>query len=177
VARNLGELPVGLVLGSVEIADCRPDADSGGYAYILRNPVRLAEPLKPRNQPQPVFWRPVFTDVELADRARQTVAQRAGGDRQNTTGPRRINRAAKRLYQPDTALAAVVGGDPLPRKELVSRMWAYITAHNLQDAEDKEVVHANSELQRLFGKNRVSLYEMACILGEHVVEAPRADPT
>lgn len=60
VGRNPGEHPVGLVLGSVEIVDCRPDPRNGDYAYVLRNPVRLKEPLKPLNQPQPVFWRPVF---------------------------------------------------------------------------------------------------------------------
>jgi hypothetical protein len=60
-----GDLPVGLILGSVEIADCRGDAETGGYAYVLRDPVRLVEPLKPVNQPQPVFWHPVFTDSNL----------------------------------------------------------------------------------------------------------------
>jgi len=59
VGKDVGELPVGMIVGSVEIFDCKPDSE-GGYAYLLRDPVRLRRPLQPRNQPQPVFWRPEF---------------------------------------------------------------------------------------------------------------------
>lgn len=53
-----GQLPLGLIVGSVEIVDCRPDPD--GYAYKLAAPKRLRVPLRPINQPCPVFWRPIF---------------------------------------------------------------------------------------------------------------------
>ena len=53
-----GQLPLGLIVGSVEIVDCK--RDSGGYAYELAGPRRLRVSLKPKNQPLPVFWRPKF---------------------------------------------------------------------------------------------------------------------
>lgn len=56
-----GALPTGVIVGSVEIVDCRETA-YGDYAYVLRNPKRLRTPLRPSNQPQPKFWRPVFEE-------------------------------------------------------------------------------------------------------------------
>jgi chromatin remodeling complex protein RSC6 len=53
----------------------------------------------------------------------------------------------------------------------------YIATHKLQDQQEKRVVNADSNLQRLFGKARVSLDEMAFMFGEHVVEASRGDST
>lgn len=55
-----GELPTGAILGSVEIQDCRWDSRKECYAYLLRDPERIAKPLYPKNQPQPGFWRPQF---------------------------------------------------------------------------------------------------------------------
>lgn len=53
-----GDLPTGVIVGSVEIADCRWDERSGQYAYVLKAPDRLRRFLRPTNQPQPRFWRP-----------------------------------------------------------------------------------------------------------------------
>lgn len=55
-----GDLPTGLILGTVEITDCVFIDEYGEYGYVLKNPHRLRRPLRPLNQPQPVFWRPVF---------------------------------------------------------------------------------------------------------------------
>jgi hypothetical protein len=57
---KLGELPVGIIIGSVEIVGCRVDGRIDEYAYVLANPRRLRKPLKPKNQPLPAFWRPEF---------------------------------------------------------------------------------------------------------------------
>ena len=53
-----GELPTGVIVGSVEIVDCKYDRRNDEYQYILKNPKRFARPLRPKNQPQPVWWRP-----------------------------------------------------------------------------------------------------------------------
>ncbi len=51
-----GELATGLIVGTVEIADCT-EAD-GLYQWHLKDPQRLPEPLRPANKPQPVFFHP-----------------------------------------------------------------------------------------------------------------------
>ena len=55
-----GDLPTGVIVGTVEIADCRYDERDACYHYLLKNPQRLAKPLVPHNQPQPGFWHPQF---------------------------------------------------------------------------------------------------------------------
>lgn len=57
---NPGDLPTGVIVGSIEITDCNWDNDNGCYAYTLARPQRLHRHLTPVNQPQPVFWRPQF---------------------------------------------------------------------------------------------------------------------
>ncbi len=53
-------LPMGVIVGSVEIVGCRWNGRTGRYEYQLRAPRRLRTPLLPVNHPQPVFWRPKF---------------------------------------------------------------------------------------------------------------------
>jgi hypothetical protein len=51
-----GDLPVGVLVGTVEISDCtgRP----GDYQWHLRKPDRLPRHLKPKKHPQPVWFYP-----------------------------------------------------------------------------------------------------------------------
>ncbi len=53
-----GDLPTGVIVGTVDIVGCRRHGD--GYAYILSNPKRLKRKLKPQSRPNPCFWRPEF---------------------------------------------------------------------------------------------------------------------
>jgi hypothetical protein len=56
-----GTLPTGLIVGTVEIVDCKYRLLRSDYQWILANPQRLKTPLKPERQPQPVFFKP-FND-------------------------------------------------------------------------------------------------------------------
>jgi len=60
VGKNPGELPTGAIVGTVEIVGCRWDERYECYACVLKAPRRLRTALIPKNQPQPVFWRPRF---------------------------------------------------------------------------------------------------------------------
>ena len=53
------DLPVGRIVGSVELTGCKAQGD-GEYAWLLAKPRRYRRPLTPRNQPQPSFWKPRF---------------------------------------------------------------------------------------------------------------------
>ena len=44
-------------------------------------------------------------------------------------------------------LAAVVGSAPLPRTEIISKLWVYIKANNLQDAANKRNINADAKLK------------------------------
>ena len=66
------------------------------------------------------------------------------------------------------ALAAVLGDKPLPRTEIVSKLWVYIKANKLQDSINKRMINADAKLTAVFGKAQVSMFEMAGLIGKHV---------
>ncbi|OGB07213.1 MAG: hypothetical protein A3E79_04675 [Burkholderiales bacterium RIFCSPHIGHO2_12_FULL_61_11] len=66
------------------------------------------------------------------------------------------------------ALSAVVGDKPLPRTEIVSKLWVYIKAKGLQDKTNKRMINADEKLRAVFGKPQVSMFEMAGLIGKHV---------
>lgn len=78
------------------------------------------------------------------------------------------NAAFMKALTPSPALAAVVGATPLPRTEIISKLWVYIKAHNLQDAANKRMINADAKLKDVFGKPQVSMFEMAGLIGKHV---------
>ena len=70
---------------------------------------------------------------------------------------------------PSKELAAVVGSEPLPRSEAVSRMWAYIKEHKLQNEANKREIIADVKLAAIFdNKDKVSMFEMNKHLARHL---------
>ena len=53
---------------------------------------------------------------------------------------------------PSAKLAAVVGAMPLPRTEVVKKVWEYIKKNKLQDATNKRMINADEKLREIFGK-------------------------
>ncbi len=70
--------------------------------------------------------------------------------------------------QPSAALAAVIGEGAVSRPEVVKKLWDYIKAHGLQDAKDKRKVNADAKLRPVFGKDQVTMFEIAGIVGQHL---------
>ena len=81
---------------------------------------------------------------------------------------RKVNPALMKPLQPSKELAAVVGSKPLPRPEVVSKIWDYIKKNKLQDPQNKREIMADEKLQAVFGKNRVSMFEMNKHLAQHL---------
>jgi chromatin remodeling complex protein RSC6 len=69
---------------------------------------------------------------------------------------------------PSTMLAAVVGAMPLPRTEVVKKIWEYIKKNKLQDAINKRMINADEKLRAIFGKAQVSMFEMTKIFNKHL---------
>ena len=78
------------------------------------------------------------------------------------------NAAFMKALTPSPVLAAVVGAAPLTRTEIISKLWVYIKANNLQDAANKRMINADAKLKEVFGKPQVSMFEMAGLIGKHV---------
>lgn len=69
---------------------------------------------------------------------------------------------------PSAELAAIVGADKLPRSEVVSKVWEYIKAHNLQNPENKREILADAKLEKIFGKKSATMFEMNKHIAAHV---------
>jgi DNA topoisomerase-3 len=80
--------------------------------------------------------------------------------------PRKTSSAAG--LQPSTALAAVIGGEPVTRPQVIKQLWDYIKAHGLQDAANKRAVNADAKLLAVFGKPQITMFELAGIVGKHL---------
>jgi upstream activation factor subunit UAF30 len=67
------------------------------------------------------------------------------------------------------ALAEVVGNKPLPRTEIIKKIWDYIKKSDLQDSKNRRMINADDKLKAVFGgKAQVSMFELAKIVNNHV---------
>ena len=76
--------------------------------------------------------------------------------------------ALQQPLQPSEALAAVVGPAPLPRGEVVSKVWDYIKSNNLQNPENRREILADDKLGKVFGTDKVTMFEMNKHLARHL---------
>ena len=83
-------------------------------------------------------------------------------------GKRTPNAGFMKAMTPSTVLAAVVGAAPLPRTEVVKKIWEYIKKNRLQDAGNKRMINADEKLRAVFGKAQVSMFEMTKIISQHL---------
>lgn len=65
-------------------------------------------------------------------------------------------------------LAVVVGAGPMPRSEVVKKLWAYIKSKGLQDATNKRQINADAALKKVFGKDSVNMFEMTKLVATHL---------
>ena len=80
-----------------------------------------------------------------------------------------VNSAFMKPLQPDDALAAIVGAKPLPRTEVVKKLWVYIKKNNLQDAKNRRNINADDKLKLVFGgKKQVNMFEMTKLVSAHL---------
>jgi chromatin remodeling complex protein RSC6 len=86
----------------------------------------------------------------------------------STKGARKPNAALQKPLRPSKELAAVVGSDPLPRTEMVSRVWDYIKRHDLQNPQNRREIIADAKLKPIFGRDKVTMFEMNRYLAQHL---------
>ena len=84
-----------------------------------------------------------------------------------TKGDGRANVLHKPL-QPSAALAAVVGPEPPARTAVVSKVWAYIRTHKLQNPDNRREILADATLRTVFGKDKTTMFEMNKLIAQHL---------
>ena len=82
--------------------------------------------------------------------------------------PRKANPALLRPLALSAELEAVVGKGPMPRSEVVKKLWVYIKKNNLQNEKNKRNIFADDKLMPLFGKKEVNMFEMTKLVSTHI---------
>ena len=98
------------------------------------------------------------------------AAKKGGAKKAAKKGAKRVpNAAFMKPMQPDAALGAVVGSNPMPRTEITKKIWVYIKKNNLQDAKERRMINADDKLKAVFGgKGKVSMFEMTKLVNKHM---------
>ena len=82
---------------------------------------------------------------------------------------RKINPALLKPMKLTAELEAVVGKGPMPRSQVVKKLWEYIKKNNLQDPANKRNIVADANLKVVFGgKAVVNMFEMTKLVSKHL---------
>ena len=73
-----------------------------------------------------------------------------------------------RPLTPSPDLAAIVGSAPLPRSQVISKVWDHIKKNNLQNPANKREILADDKLKKVFGKDSATMFEMNKLLSGHL---------
>jgi upstream activation factor subunit UAF30 len=96
-------------------------------------------------------------------KSRKTAAKK------KSAAKRKPNAAFMKAMQPTPALAAVIGGNAMPRTEVTKKIWNYIKRNSLQDTRNRRMINADDKLKEIFGgKRQVSMFEMTKLVNKHL---------
>jgi upstream activation factor subunit UAF30 len=120
----------------------------------------------------------------MAKKASKKTAKKAAKKSAKKTAKKAVKKAAKKpakksARKPNAAfmapltlspaLADVIGSKPLPRTEIIKKIWDYIKKNGLQDKKNRRMINADGKLKTVFGgKGQVSMFELAKIVSKHV---------
>ncbi|NMO21049.1 hypothetical protein HPC49_45645 [Pyxidicoccus fallax] len=101
--------------------------------------------------------------------AKKAAAKKAPAAKKTAGAKRKPNASFMKEMTPSPALAEIVGNKPLPRTEVVKKLWAYIKKQGLQDAKNKRQINADDKLKPIFGgKKNVTMFEMTALVNKQL---------
>ena len=107
-------------------------------------------------------------DTKAAKPAKEAAKAPPKGTKVEKPKPGNKPNALQQPLKPSADLGAIVGTNPLPRGEVVSKVWDYIKKHNLQDAANKRNINADDKLKAIFKKPQVSMFEMTKLISDQL---------
>ena len=83
--------------------------------------------------------------------------------------PRKANPALMKPMKLSEELEAVVGKGPMPRSQVVKKIWEYIKSKDLQNPKNRRNILADDKLKVVFGgKGEVTMFEMTKLVSAHL---------
>jgi chromatin remodeling complex protein RSC6 len=103
---------------------------------------------------------------KAAKKAPKKAAKKAAPKKKSARKP---NAAFMAALTPSASLAEVVGSKPIPRTEIIKKIWDYIKKNGLQDKQNRRMINADDKLKGIFaGKDQISMFELAKVVNNHV---------
>jgi chromatin remodeling complex protein RSC6 len=100
---------------------------------------------------------------------KKAAKKKAAPKKAKKKSARKPNAAFMAALTPSATLATVIGSKPLPRTEIIKKIWDYIKKNGLQDKTNRRMINADDKLKAVFGgKNQVSMFDLAKIVSQHV---------
>lgn len=104
---------------------------------------------------------------KVAKKAAKKVVKKAAKKK----SARKPNAAFMAPLTPSAALADVIGSKPVPRTQMIKKIWEYIKKNNLQDKKNRRMINADAKLKVLFaGKTQISMFDLAVIVNKNIVK-------
>jgi upstream activation factor subunit UAF30 len=109
-----------------------------------------------------------------AKKAAKKVAKKAAPKKAAKKAPkkksaRKPNAAFMAPLTPSAGLGEVVGTKPIPRTEIIKKIWNYIKKNGLQDSKNRRMINADAKLKTVFGgKDQISMFELAKVVNKNV---------
>ena len=104
--------------------------------------------------------------------AKKAVAKKVAPKKvvaKKSAGAKKVNSAFMKPLAISAELALVVGKGPMPRSEVVKKLWVYIKKNGLQDAKNKRNINGDAALVAVFGgKKVVNMFEMTKLVSKHL---------
>lgn len=92
-----------------------------------------------------------------------------------TTKKRAGTSAFMKPMQVSPELANVIGQGPMPRTEVMKRLWDYIKKNKLQDPKNKRNIIPDANLKKVFGSSEpINMFKMTSRVFEHLKDAEYA---
>ncbi len=118
------------------------------------------EPRQSKYPPRKTAARPAPAAAAKKAAAKKSTAKKPSVKKEKA--PRAGNLTAS------PALQAVIGSGLVSRPEVTKKLWDYIKAQGLQDPKDKRTILADDKLRAVFGKDSVTMFEIAKVIGPHL---------
>ena len=107
--------------------------------------------------------------AKTATKAKAKPAAKKTAKTAKPKSKRKPNPAFMKPMTIGSALHPVIGSKPMPRTEVVKKVWDYIKQNNLQDAKERRNINADENLKAVFGgKKTVSMFEMTKLISGHL---------
>ena len=113
--------------------------------------------------------KPAKKAAKKAAKAAKKPAKKAAKKAPKKKSARKPNAAFMAPLTPSATLGEVVGTKPLPRTEIIKKIWNYIKKNGLQDSKNRRMINADVKLKAVFGgKDQISMFELAKVVNKNV---------